>query len=112
MKVTKNFVYDNDDIYKQHKATWNNIHRNDFMDLLIALCNEGTGLTIEQLAAQCFAIFIAGFETSSTASYFTIFELAQNQEVQDKLRAHIREALAPHNGQLTYESLKDLTYLD
>jgi len=44
------------------------IHRNDFMDLLLDLKRQenGKGLTVEQLAAQVFVFFVAGFETSSS----------------------------------------------
>jgi len=100
----------------------NGIKRDDFIDLLIGLRNEKKsnsmkdsdmdGLSLNEIAAQCFVFFLAGFETSSTASSFTIYELAKNQEVQDKLREHIQEVLANHNGKLSYEALKDMTYLE
>lgn len=100
----------------------NNVKRDDFIDLLMAMRNEEKsnsmadtdmeGLSMNEIAAQCFVFFLAGFETSSTASSFTIYELAQNQPIQDKLRTHIREVLAKHDGQLNYESLKDMTYLE
>ncbi|XP_005184401.2 probable cytochrome P450 6a13 [Musca domestica] len=106
----------------------NKIRRNDFMDMLIEmkeerdrLLSEGQsvdegdvsgGLTLEQLAAQAMVFFLAGFDTSSTTISFCLYELALNQEVQDKVRQEILEVLGNNNNQLTYESLKDMKYLD
>ncbi|XP_061401504.1 cytochrome P450 6a9-like isoform X1 [Musca vetustissima] len=100
----------------------NNIRRNDFMDMLIDLKNkklmksdhgdELTNLSLEEIAAQAFVFFIAGFETSSTTLGFTLYELAQNQEVQDKARREVMEKLEKYQGELSYECLKDMQYLE
>ncbi|KAH8410927.1 hypothetical protein KR222_011720, partial [Zaprionus bogoriensis] len=99
----------------------NNIRRNDFMDQLIDLKNnrlmksetgESMSLTIEEIAAQTYVFFAAGFETSSTTMGFALYELAQNQDIQDRLRAECREVLANNNNELTYESLKEMGYLN
>lgn len=42
----------------------------------------------------------------------TLYELALNQEVQDKLREEIKSNLAKHGGELKYEHVKDMEYLD
>lgn len=98
----------------------NNIRRNDFMDQLIDLKNnqlmksetgESMSLTIEEIAAQAFVFFSAGFETSSTTMGFALYELAQSQDIQDRLRKECFEVLAKYNGELTYESLKEMGYL-
>lgn len=40
----------------------NRIRQNDFMDILINLTNQGEGsLTIDEIAAQAFVFFLAGF---------------------------------------------------
>ncbi|XP_017040711.1 probable cytochrome P450 6a21 [Drosophila ficusphila] len=99
----------------------NNVRRNDFMDQLIDLKNnqlmtsetgENVNLTIEQIAAQAFVFFAAGFETSSTTMGFALYELAQHQDVQDRMRKEILEICQKNNGELSYESVKDLVYLD
>ncbi|KAH8255396.1 hypothetical protein KR038_002387 [Drosophila bunnanda] len=89
------------------------IRRNDFMDLLLGLRRQenGKGLTVEQMAAQAFVFFVAGFETSSSNMSYALFELAKNEAVQEKLRQEIREVIARH-GQLTYEAMMEMTYLD
>lgn len=95
----------------------NNVQRNDFMDLLMKLKtdeNDGDlskGLTVNQIAAQSFLFFAAGYETSSTTMLFTLYELALNQDIQSKLRQEIQRAMDKH-GELTYEMMMDIPYLD
>lgn len=100
----------------EHRET-NNIHRNDFMDLLIKLKTEDNesdatkGLTVNQIAAQAFLFFIAGYDSSSTTLLFSLYELALNKHVQTKLRQDIQNALEKH-GEFTYEMMMDISYLD
>lgn len=99
-----------------------NIKRNDFMEMLIELKQKGSytlesgevvkGLEIGELAAQAFVFFLAGFETSSSAMSFCLYLLAQHIDIQDKLREEIVRVLAAHDGKLTYESIKDMRYLN
>ncbi|XP_034652023.1 probable cytochrome P450 6a21 [Drosophila subobscura] len=99
----------------------NQIRRNDFMDQLIDLKNnqiikseagDNINLTIEEIAAQAFVFFAAGFETSSTTMGFALYELAQHPEIQQRAREECQEVIQRYNGELTYESMKDLVYLD
>jgi cytochrome P450 len=46
--------------------------------------------------SQLLLFLLAGFDTPSTAMGFMIHCLAMNQNIQDKLRAEIKEALAKH----------------
>lgn len=96
----------------------NNISRNDFMDLLIKLKNkqddsDGLGaLTIEEVAAQAFAFFLAGFETSSTTMTFCLYELAVNPDIQEKARQEARKVIERHGGEFNYEAMTDMHYID
>lgn len=105
----------------------NNIERNDMLNLLIKLKNgqhldneNGVSkdshnsldsITFNELAAQCFVFFVAGYETSSSTMAFALFELSRHQDIQDKLRNEIKTVLAKHKGELTYEAVKEMTYM-
>lgn len=93
----------------------NNVIRNDFFQLLIDVKKEseesGEIFTIENLAAQCFLFFVAGFETSSTAATFVLYELAKNPEIQEKARREIKSVLEKCDGKITYDGIIQMKYL-
>jgi cytochrome P450 family 6 len=91
-----------------------NIKRNDFLNMMIDLKNNidpENQLTVREIAAQAFVFFVAGFETSSSTMSFALFELAQNENLQDKARASVQVVLEKHNGEMTYEAIMEMTYL-
>ncbi|XP_076168680.1 putative cytochrome P450 6a14 [Ptiloglossa arizonensis] len=95
----------------------NDINRPDFINMLLELKKhpdklENINLTDTLLTAQAFVFFIAGFETSSTTMTNALYELALNPEIQDKLRQEIKETYDKNNGELKYEQIKSMTYLD
>ncbi|XP_039312731.1 probable cytochrome P450 6a20 isoform X2 [Solenopsis invicta] len=95
----------------------NGIVRPDLMSLLIEHVEKDFDpkvtvkklTTAEATAQVSFALFLAGFETSSTTATFALFELAQHQDMQEKVCKEIDEILAKH-GDLTYDALNDMTY--
>lgn len=112
-----------------------NVFRKDFVHLLIQLKNNvviqenedgklknesGSGeeddgfksLSVQELAAQSFIFFLAGYETSSTTISFCLFELAMNQDVQEKLREEVNKVLEEYNGETSYEAISKMTYMD
>lgn len=69
-------------------------------------------LNFKEMAAQAWIFFIAGFETSSTTLSFCLFELAKNQEIQQRVHKEIDDVLQRHANQLTYESVGEMKYLE
>lgn len=59
----------------------------------------------DALVAQAAIFFSGGFETSATTSYFALYEIAKNQDIQNRLRKEILEGLKKDNGQLNYETV-------
>lgn len=108
----------------------NNITRKDMIQFLIQLRNTGTintddsvwdvettatalkNMSIEQCAAQVFLFYVAGFDSTSSTTAFTLFELARNRAIYQRLQAEIDETLTRHDGQLTYECVQEMQYLD
>lgn len=105
----------------------NNIVRKDFMQLLLQLRNSGKvskdgeweintsttkTLTMEECAAQIFLFYLAGFDTSSSALTYCLYELIRNKDAMKKLRAEIDETLERNNNELTYESIHEMKYLE
>ena len=87
--------------------------RNDFIELLLEVKAESKGaLSLEEIAAQAFVFFVAGFDTSSSTMAFTLYELARNVEIQQKVRQEILKVQQAHNGAICYESLSELHYLE
>ncbi|PNF28547.1 putative cytochrome P450 6a14, partial [Cryptotermes secundus] len=110
----------------------NNIKRNDFLQLLIKIKNEGkvdeehdylqendhgkfektSGLSMNSLAAQAFVFFLGGFETSSNTMTFCLYELSLHQDIQECLREEIDTVLKKHEGKITYEAIQEMEHLD
>jgi cytochrome P450 family 6 len=62
--------------------------------------------------AQALSFIIGGYETTSSTLSFALYELALHPEVQQSLRAEILQVLSKHNGKLTYDGIRDMSYLD
>nr|AZP56675.1 CYP6K1b [Locusta migratoria migratoria] len=105
----------------------NNVTKRDFIDLLMQLKNKGfvegdkleneqdvgkTYFTLEDLAADSFGFFAAGFETSSTTISSSLYELALHEDIQNKLHQEIDEVLNRHGGNITYDAIAEMTYLE
>ncbi|KAH8355099.1 hypothetical protein KR093_005417, partial [Drosophila rubida] len=87
------------------------IIRNDFMNLLIQMKHRGE-LTLEEMTAQAFIFFAAGFDTSASTLTFALFELAKQPHIQQKLRQEIEDTVEAKGGQFTYEAMQDLRYME
>lgn len=105
--------------------------RNDFIDLLLECRRKGKmiGESIEKrnadgspqevsldmdvflMAAQVFVFFAAGFETSSSATSFTLHQLAYHPEIQRKVQEEIDTILSKHKNTLCYDAVNEMSYL-
>lgn len=113
-----------------HLRETDNVVRKDFFQLLVQLRNSGnistnddqwetqsTGndnkkLSINQMTAHAFVFFIAGYETSSTTTSFLLYEVSKNREIQQNIQSEIDSVLANYNGNITYEAVNEMKYLD
>ncbi|CAO1430189.1 unnamed protein product [Diamesa tonsa] len=97
----------------EHRENNPDVVRNDFMNLLIEMKNSKgeNSLTFNQIAAQAFVFFLAGFETTSTAMTYCMYELSLNEELQEKARQSVKDAIVKH-GSLNYEAVAELRFLE
>ncbi|XP_055696949.1 probable cytochrome P450 9f2 [Phlebotomus papatasi] len=69
--------------------------------------------TDDELVAQCFIFFLAGFEGLSNITSFVIYEIMVNKDVQDKLYKEVSRIEKDLDGKsLKYDTLQQLKYLD
>lgn len=78
---------------------------------MVSTIGDGTTLTLGEMVAQCFVFFLAGYETSSTTMTFALYELSIHPEIQEKVREELFRVLKKYNNKITYDSLKELEYM-
>ncbi|CAH0403310.1 unnamed protein product [Chilo suppressalis] len=116
----------------QASRNYKPIGRNDFIDQMLEYKQRGPieiesiekvqsngkaerlsfELTNELIVAQVMVFFGAGFETSSSATSYTLHELAYNPEIQKKVQNEVDEVLRRHDNKLSYDAVKEMTYLE
>lgn len=69
-------------------------------------------LNAEQIYVHVAGLIIDGIETSSIVIQYALYEIAINSDVQERLKTEIDTILEKFDGQLTYEALHEMTYLD
>lgn len=95
----------------------NNIQKVDFIQQLIALMSDGDkhnrpNLTIDEVTAEAYILYIAGFETNATAISFGVFEMARQPDVLRKLQDEVDTVMAKYDGKLSNEAFTEMTYVD
>ncbi|GBN02203.1 putative cytochrome P450 6a13 [Araneus ventricosus] len=70
------------------------------------------GLTLDEAVAQSVSFFIAGYDTMASTVSFVTYLLALHPEIQNRTFEEIREVLQEKKGELTYEALQEMKYLD
>ncbi|XP_014488275.1 PREDICTED: cytochrome P450 9e2-like [Dinoponera quadriceps] len=92
------------------------IVRPDMIHLLMQARNkEGPNvyiMTLDDIVSQAFIFFLAGFESSATLMCFLAHELAVNSDIQDRLFEEVERHFAEGAGEISYESVSKMTYMD
>ena len=91
--------------------------RKDLLHLMMVANEETTvegvsKLSDEEIIAQSIVFLLAGYETSSNTLSFTLYHLAVNPDVQDKLRKEIIEAMESNAKKPLYDVAQSIEYLD
>ncbi|XP_011705775.1 PREDICTED: cytochrome P450 9e2-like, partial [Wasmannia auropunctata] len=74
--------------------------------------NSGPQFNIDEMTAQAFVFFLAGFDSVSTAMCFMLHHVGVDPDIQKKLREEIDDVLRQTNGKPTYEAINRMKYLD
>ncbi|XP_076680473.1 cytochrome P450 9e2-like isoform X3 [Andrena cerasifolii] len=91
------------------------IYRPDLIQTLME-ANEKLGpdkqLTVDDMTANATLFFAGGLENTSNLMSFAAYEVAVNKGVQENLQKEIDEVLGRCNGNVTYDAINDMKYLD
>ncbi|GIY30714.1 cytochrome P450 3A29 [Caerostris extrusa] len=69
-------------------------------------------MSLNELVAQCVIFFLAGYETTASTLAFSTYLLALHPDVQEKLYEELVDTVNKTKGELTYEGLQSMKYLD
>ena len=70
------------------------------------------GIDVNTLLAQAFVFLLAGYETTKSALLATSFLLAKHPECQEKVLQEIENVRNENGGELNYEGVASLHYLN
>uniref|UniRef100_A0A6V7L420 Cytochrome P450 n=1 Tax=Bracon brevicornis TaxID=1563983 RepID=A0A6V7L420_9HYME len=92
------------------------ITRPDMLQLMMETrrnqAGEGPVLSLQDMTAQAFSFFFGGFDTTSSLMCFTLHGIAAHPEVQDKLQEEVDAIYEACKGEVTYEAITGMQYLD
>uniref|UniRef100_A0A182QPV1 Cytochrome P450 n=1 Tax=Anopheles farauti TaxID=69004 RepID=A0A182QPV1_9DIPT len=100
-----------------HQRETQQIARKDFIQMLTDLRRKAGGnvqdsLTDAQCSANVFLFYSAGADTSTGAISFTLHELTHKPEAMAKLQREVDDMLERSGGEITYDNIKEMKYLD
>ncbi|KAL2726635.1 LOW QUALITY PROTEIN: CP9E2 protein [Vespula squamosa] len=94
----------------------NEIVRPDMIQLMMKIRKKkaeiGEDLSLMNLSSQAFGFFIAAFEIVATSICCTCHEIGVNPDVQKKLQREIDMVIDTTNGDLTYDVINNMQYLN
>ncbi|XP_014218830.2 probable cytochrome P450 6a14 [Copidosoma floridanum] len=95
----------------------NNLRRNDLVDILMDIKNHPEKIgekeaTLALLTSQAYVFFAAGFDTTSSTITHALYEVALNQNIQNQLRTEICTTIQKYSGNLNYDVIYHMKYLD
>lgn len=106
----------------------NNITRKDFFQLMMQVRNKNligqtendwsskpgpiAHLSVEEMAAQAFTFFVAGYDPTITVASFCLYELARNPIIQQKAYVEVSNIFRKYKGKLTIDALNEMRYVE
>ncbi|XP_050101183.1 cytochrome P450 4d2-like [Anopheles aquasalis] len=101
-----NFDLNEENLYSKRKLT--------FLDLLLNVNVDGKPLSDLDIREEVDTFMFEGHDTTTSGISFTIYELARNPDVQERVYEEIVSILGPDHktAELTYQNLQEFKYLD
>nr|AFP20595.1 cytochrome CYP9A51 [Spodoptera littoralis] len=107
-KIAKNIKLSHDDVQSNDDATgFATVEESS-----VGLRKVNREWSDNDLVAQAFLFFVAGFETISSSVCFLLHELAVNPDVQERLAQEISEYDAKNGGKFDFNSIQSMKYMD
>lgn len=89
------------------------IQRKDALNDMIAYYeDENEDFDFQSFVGQTFVLLAGTFETSASALSYIMFALAKCEEYQNRLRKEIKHMYVKSNGNVTFDMINDLPFLD
>ncbi|XP_018406375.1 PREDICTED: probable cytochrome P450 6a13 [Cyphomyrmex costatus] len=93
-----------------------NISKYDVVNILKEFKNgkstEKAEMLDQHFVTQVFMFFLAAFDTSAVTMSNTLYELALNHTIQNRLREEINNIYIKNNGEITFDDINMMFYLD
>ncbi|KZC05574.1 Cytochrome P450 9e2 [Dufourea novaeangliae] len=91
------------------------IYRPDMLQFLMETKKksqaEGHSSTID-VPCHAFSFFFGGYDTVASQASLTVYNLATHPEIQERLQQEIDQVLEKTQGQVTYDTILGMEYLD
>lgn len=84
---------------------------NDFVSTLLKMRDSGT-FTDRDVMAHLGELYTDGVETSAVVLHYILYELAAHQHAQEELYTEINDVLRSGGGDVAYEAMQEMKYLD
>nr|CAI5835401.1 unnamed protein product [Callosobruchus analis] len=84
----------------------------DVKDFMSAIASVRSRYSEKEILSLAAAFYLDGQETTGLVMGHLLYELAANPDAQKKLRSEVKDHFEKDGGQLTYESLQEMPYLD
>ncbi|KAF5308490.1 hypothetical protein FQR65_LT06154 [Abscondita terminalis] len=86
--------------------------RGDFIDILNKKSMHDATLSDEYLSGLAIGMLVAGNETSGSIISYILYELCRHSDVQNRLREEVENVVKDNDGNVCYEAINEMTYMD
>lgn len=94
-----------------------NIFKHDVVKVLTEMTQNGestekAGMLNQYVSTHLFLFFMAAYDSSAVTLSNALYELALNHTIQDRLREEIKTMYIKNNGEITFNDINTMIYLD